>query len=109
MVSDDDIEKALMWLVSNAKPAAQARADRIYLEEYRKTLKSKLMRLSDQSSAAMQERDAYANDDYAKHLVALKEAIYQDEHHRWLMTAAEAKIEAWRTLNANARAGAKIG
>lgn len=109
MIADDDIEKALAWLVANARSAAQAKANRIYVEEYRKTLKSQLMLRSGMTSAAMQERDAYAHPDYVAHLEAIKEAVYQDEHHKWLMSAAEAKIEAWRTFNANARAGAKIG
>ena len=51
-----------------------------------------------------QEREAYADERYAKHLEAMKIAIAQDEQNRFLRIAAEAKIEAWRSFSANHRA-----
>ena len=40
MITDDEIEKAVDWLKENAKSSANSRATRIYLEEYRKSLKA---------------------------------------------------------------------
>ena len=107
MIDESEIERALEWLVKNATPAAQARANRVYVEEYRKVIKARLMKASGQESAAAQEREAYANEQYATHLEAVKQAVEEDERFRWLTTAAEAKIEIFRTEQANLRAQGK--
>jgi hypothetical protein len=109
MIHDDEIEKTLTWLVTNATPAAQARANRQYMEEFRKVIKAQLMNASEEKTAAAQEREAYAHPDYVKHLDALRTAVEMDERFRWLTTAAEAKIEVWRSFQANQRAQGKIG
>ena len=51
-----------------------------------------------------QEREAYGDERYKKHLEAMKIAIAQDEQNRFMRVAAEAKIEAWRSFSANHRA-----
>ena len=108
MIDESEIERALEWLVKNATPAAQARANRVYVEEYRKVIKARLMKSSGQDSAAAQEREAYAADEYSRHLEAVRAAVEEDERFRWLTTAAEAKIEVWRSEQANARAQGKV-
>ena len=107
MISEDDIEKAVDYLRSNARAAAQAKAERIYMEEYRKVVKAQIQRERDNLALGAQERDAYADSRYAQHLEALKAAVEKDEYHRWMMIAAQAKVEAWRTQQANARAEGK--
>ena len=108
MINDADIEKAVDYLRDNATTAAQARANRIYLEEFRKTIKAEIMREHPSDSLGAQEAIAYAADRYRQHLLAMKDAIQQDEYHRWMMVAAEAKLEAWRTQQANSRALGKL-
>ena len=103
MIPDNEIDKALDYLRDNANKAAQARADRIYLEEYRKSLKAILMSQSNESVIAAQERYAYAHVDYFKHLQGLKAAVFKDEKHRFLLAAARAKIDAWRTQESTKR------
>jgi hypothetical protein len=44
-----------------------------------------------------QEREAYADPRYKAHLDAIREAVEEDEYHRWMMSAAEAKLSAWQT------------
>jgi disulfide oxidoreductase YuzD len=105
MISDDDAERAVDFLRDNAAKCAQAKANRIYMEEMRKVVKAQLMRENDDSPLGAQERDAYAEPRYQQHLKALKEAVEQDEYMRWMMTAADAKIEGWRTQCANQRKG----
>ena len=109
MIEDRDIERTIDWLVHEAKAAAQARADRIYMEEFRKVEKARLQKESGEDSVAAQEREAYAHPEYQAHLKALREAVFADERYRWLMTSAEAKIEAWRTMQANQRIQSKVG
>lgn len=102
-ITDEEIDKALDYLRDNADDAAKARAERIYCEEYRKTLKAKLMKEHSTLSAVLQEREAYSDDRYVEHLEVIKEAVFRDEKHRFLRSAAEAKIEAWRTQSSNYR------
>jgi hypothetical protein len=54
-------------------------------------------------SVSAQEREAYASDEYTKHLRALQMAIEIDEKHKFMRVAAEAKINAWQTMSANYR------
>lgn len=103
-ITDDEIDKALDYLRDNARDAAQARADRIYVEEYRKVIKAQLMKEHGDKSAVLQEREAYADPRYVAHLDAIKQAVFEDEGHRFLRAAADAKIEAWRTQSSNTRA-----
>lgn len=108
MISDDEIDKALDYLRDNATVAAQSRANRIYMEEYRKVVKAQLMGESNESAVGAQERFAYAHCDYADHLDAMRTAIEMDEKHRFLLAAASAKIDAWRSEQANQRVMGKI-
>lgn len=109
MISDSDIEKALDYLRDNAQKVGVIRAQRAYLEEYRKVVKAQIMRENDDKPLGVQEAIAYADNRYKKHLEAMREAIESDEYHRWMLTAAQAKIEAWRTQQSNKRAEGKLG
>lgn len=109
MIRDEEIDKALSWLVSNATAAAQARANKIYMLEYRKSLKAILMSKSKETTEAGKEREAYSHPSYIEHLDALKAAVFEDERYSWLQTAAEAKIGMWRSQEASRRTQEKIG
>jgi len=104
MITDNEVEKSLDYLRDNARAAAQAKANREYLDEYRKVLKAQIMRENDKESLGAQEARAMADKRYITHLEAFKEAIERDEYYRWMKVAAEAKIEAWRTMSSNERA-----
>src|SRR6202000_420536 len=104
VISEDHVERAIDWVRDNASEAAQARAERIYLDEYSKALKAKLMSEHKEKPLGAQEREALDSDAYATHLEALKIAIEIDEKNRYMRAAAEAKIEAWRTQSSNIRA-----
>jgi len=104
MITDEEVEKAVDYLRDSATESAQARANRIYCEEYRKSLKAMIMAEHKTLPVTAQEREAYKDKRYIDHLEGLKEAVKIDEQHRFLRVAAEAKIEAWRSLNANMRA-----
>ena len=99
-----DPQKNLRRLWESAPKLAKAKAERIYLEEYRKTLKALLMSRSGAKSAAEQERDAYAHPDYKTHLEGLKTAVEAEELLRWRMTTDQAAIEVWRSQEASNRA-----
>ena len=105
---DIDIYKCLDYIRDNAKKYAQAKANRVYLEEYRKALKARLMSQYIGEPVNAQERNAYAHSEYAELLEGLKVAIEEEENLRWKLIAAQAKIEVWRSLSANQRAEAKV-
>jgi hypothetical protein len=102
-ITDDDAERAMDFLRDNATEAAQAKANRLHLTEYRKSLKAKLMGERTLDPLGAQERHAYAHKEYLDLLLAIKDAVFQDEKQQWLMEAAKAKIDVWRSLNANLR------
>mgnify|MGYP003111327241 CR=1 FL=1 len=104
MIDDEEIQRALDYLRDSAVDAAQARANRIYMQEYSKSLKALIMREHLDLPVSAQEREACADHRYLTHLSAMQTAIKLDEQHRFLRVAAEAKIEAWRSLSANQRA-----
>jgi hypothetical protein len=100
----------LNWIRDNAEEMAQAKADRVQLEEFRKSKKALLMRdaeLKGHKSAVSQEREAYAHPEYVALLDSLKEAVEREERMRWLMVAAQLKIEVWRSLESSRRIEAK--
>jgi hypothetical protein len=109
MVSDLQAENALEYLRLNAAKAAKAKAERVYLEEFRKTIKANIMSLHLDKPVTAQEREAYSSEEYKTHLLAMKQAIAEDEFNRWGMVAASATLDAWRTENANRRGEQRLG
>lgn len=105
-----NIFRSLDFIRDNAPAYAKAKSERVFLEEFRKSKKALLMRdaeIAGHKSAAAQEREAYADPEYLAVLEGLKVAVEQEETLRWLIVGAQAKIEAWRTIEANRRAEAK--
>ena len=103
MIYDDEVERAIDYLRDNASKASRARAEREYMDEYRKVIKASIMREHADKPIGAQEAIAYADPRYKTHLDVMKEAIEKDEYHRWGRTAAEAKLSAWQTMSANNR------
>jgi hypothetical protein len=104
---DERLERALCFIRDKAKEYAQAKATRIHIMEFRKSKKAILMRtaeLAGAKTAAAQEREAYANDEYVELLEALKVAVEIEEALRYQIKAAELKIEVWRTKESTRRA-----
>ena len=104
MSTERDQHKAVDYIIANAKKFANAKAERVYLEEYRKSLKAILMKQSMEAAIGAQEREAYVHDDYVELLKGLKEAVEVEEKLRWDLIAAQARVEIWRTEQANNRA-----
>ena len=98
-----NIFKALDFIRDNAEAYAQAKANLLYLTEYRKTQKALLMIESDAKTESAKESYAYSHVYYIQHLKSLADALQESERLRWLMVAAEAKILVWRSLEASTR------
>lgn len=109
--SEVNIFRALDYIRDHAAAYAKAKAQRVQLEEWRKSKKALCMQAAlakGFEAANAQEREAYADPEYIKVIEALGTAVEEEERLRWLIVAAQAKIEVWRTLEANRRAEAKV-
>lgn len=95
--------KAAEFIRDNAPKYAKAKSERCYLEQFRKSKKALLMAESPERTAASKEIYAYAHPEYVELLAGLRVAIEAEETLKWQLTAAEAKIEIWRTESANNR------
>jgi hypothetical protein len=102
---EEDISpfRALDFIRDNAEKYAIAKANVIYLSEYRKTLKAILMVECTAKTQSEKESYAYAHKSYIAHLESLRTATEECERIRWLIVGAQAKIEVWRSLEASGR------
>jgi hypothetical protein len=107
MIAQETVSNAVMFLRDNSPKAANARAERQYLEEFSKVVKSQQMKLFE-GSIANREMEAYASGAYLTHLEAVKIAVEQDEYQRHIMKAAETVVEVWRSEQATERALGKV-
>ena len=94
MIDEKKVEEAVDKLINGAEKIAVAKADLIYAEEYKKSIKAMIMkdgRLGNMPISA-QEREAVAS------------AEYRNEKLRAERVGLEAMIEFWRSRSANERA-----
>lgn len=94
-MTEQDISpfKALDFIRDNASEYAQAKANVMYMTEYRKTIIAALMASSSERTQSAKETYAYSHSDYKEHLRALEQAVIKCEKLRWLMVGAEAKLK----------------
>ena len=103
MKKKTDANEAIDFIYKNAKPFAQAKANRVYCEEFRKSKKALLMAESSAEAANAREQYAYSHPDYLSLLDAYKASVEIEEELRWKMVSAQARIEVWRSEEASAR------
>jgi hypothetical protein len=108
MESQIDPSKAIQYLIDTAPLYAKAKADRLYLEEFRKSKKAQLMSQAGTEVLGKQETFAYAHEDYIQILEGIRAAVEKEEKYRWLMTAAQARTEVWRTQMYSARTEVRV-
>lgn len=125
MITDTQVEQALDWLRDTAETGAKWSARRTYLEKRLtfimdaklRAIKARVMKEKAKEFPAVnaQEREAYASEEYQDAVSELElitqeleEAVREQEYHRAMRAAAEAKIEAWRTMAANNRAQGRM-
>ena len=108
MTEDIDIFKCLDFIRDNSAAYSLAKAQRQYLENYRKTVKAQQMKLHLSLPVSAQEREAYASEEMQEIDKGIRAAMEDEVRLQWLLIAAQIKCEAWRSLQANARLEAKI-
>lgn len=103
MVSEDEAEKAARWLLDNAARIGALRAQRIWAEEYRKSIKAVAMANWSDKPIGVQEREAYASLTYIAHLDVLRSAVEAEQTAAMEVKGREALVEFYRTQCANQR------
>lgn len=106
-MSDKNISEAVDYLYTHGRKYAEAKAHRVYLEEFRKSQKAMLMKQAmteGVKSVAAAEIEAYSNPSYLEVLSGLQTAVENEEKLRWGLVSAQAKIDVWRSQSANDRA-----
>ncbi len=106
-ITDDELGSALTYLAESAKPYADAKALRVVAEEKLRIVRSDLtMRALEDGHKTVSEREAfaYSHAEYRQAVKDLGECVGREELLKCYRVAAEAKIEAWRTLSASRRA-----
>ena len=103
-VSDEDIQKALDYLMDSAPKIGDAAAEVDKCRGMTKATKALAMKSSGETSAAAQEREAYASKEYEQALQNEFEAVRKFQTLKAYREAATARIDAWRSSSANMRA-----
>jgi hypothetical protein len=101
-----DPEQSAQDIRDKAHAYGQAKAQRVYLEEFRRSKKAMLMKdcyTMGVEAANAQEREALADPEYVQLLKGLMAAVENEETLKWEIEAARLEIEIWRTRQATAR------
>ena len=102
---NDAIERRLTELRNIAKQYSKAEAQRVYLEEFRKSklaiLQKKYMPSFD--SVAAQEREARADPEFISLLEGLRVATEDAHRLRWELEVARIGASLWQTSQATKR------
>lgn len=101
-----EIEPLLNKYRTLGVPYGQAKAKRVYLEEYKKSLLALLMKGAEREghkTVSAQQREAECNQQYTNLLEQLKDAVEAEETLRFDIKRIEMEIEVWRTEQANER------
>ena len=104
---EDRIEGRLDELRRLGKDLADAAALRFQLEHARKAVIATAMKTAEakgHTTAAAQEREAYASAEYDTWLRGATEAVREHERLRLEWSVIDKRFEAWRTLEATKRA-----
>ena len=98
-MNDQQREARLAELRKIASEYAEAKSNRIYLMEFRKSQKAILMKkyeVEGIKTAAGQEREAYADDGYLELLEGLREAVEAEEKLKFELLISERRFEEYK-------------
>ena len=99
-----DPNSAIDFMIKNSEAYANAKAQVVYLTEYRKTVKAIGFQRSLKNTMAEKEADAYTTVEYKTCVEGLREAVAEAERLRWMLVAAQARVDCWRSMEASNRA-----
>ena len=99
-----DPHKAIDFLIKNSEKYAHAKAQRVYLDEFRKSKKALLMNQCNEKAANAREQFAYSHPEYLQVIEGHRAAVEIEEGLKWQLIAAQLRVEVFRTQEASNRA-----
>jgi hypothetical protein len=103
MTKQIDPNEAILYMIKNAEAYAKAKANVTFLSEYRKSKKAIIFQNALGNTIADKESFAYSHPEYLEVLDGLKQAVEEAERLRWMLVAAQARIDVWRSQEASNR------
>lgn len=103
MTKQIDPNEAILFMIKNAEAYAKAKANVTYLEQFRKSKKAIIFQNALGNTIADKESFAYSHPEYLEVLDGLKQAVEEAERLRWMLVAAQARIDVWRSQEASNR------
>lgn len=101
-----DPNKCVAYIMENAPKFAQAKAERVFIENYLRTVKSRLM-AQEEGTLGNKEAHAYAHPDYEVQLRGLQAATEKEENLKFMLMAAQMRFDTWKTNEYSKRAELK--
>jgi hypothetical protein len=102
--TEESANRARRFIYDKSVDFSQAKANRIYIEQYLKSKLALLMSESSETTMSGKEMDAKKHQDYLNLLFGLKEAVAIEEELKWKLISAQLAVEIYRTESANNRA-----
>jgi hypothetical protein len=102
-MNQHDAERATQYLVDTAFPYAEAKARAVKADAMLRHVKALAMKASGENTAAAQEREAYASDEYRAAIETLFQATLDAEKLRAARDAAVIRVDFWRSVNKQQR------
>ena len=102
----ENFDKRIYKLGDAIPKYAKAKAERTYIEQFRKSKKAILMRSPEAmrlKTVAEREQYAYSHPEYIELIDGLKVAVEIEEKCKWALTRLQIEVEVWRTEQANNR------
>tara|TARA_R100001594_G_scaffold22037_1_gene42682 strand:- start:240 stop:563 length:324 start_codon:yes stop_codon:yes gene_type:complete len=104
MITENQVQEALDWMIDNEEPLAAAKAAYHDLDRFSKTIKAELMtKISSNMSVAARETEALANEEYKTHLENLCTAEKDYLKLEYKMDHNKLICQLWQTISANKR------
>jgi hypothetical protein len=95
--------EAINYIFTHAPEFAKAKGQLAELETFRHSLRSIMMKKSNEQSLGAQEREAYASQEYQDLCKAIGIATEETEKLKYQLEAAKMRFQAWQTESANNR------
>ena len=104
MITENQVQEALDWMIKNEDALAAAKAAYHDLDRFSKTIKAELMsKISSNMSVAARETEALANEEYKTHLENLCTAEKDYLKLEYKMDHNKLICQLWQTISANKR------
>ena len=103
-----DPNKAINFIIENAPKFAEAKSQRVYLENFLKVKKAQLMQDCKNEPVSRAESYALAHPDYLIIVNGIKIAMLEEEKLKYFLEAARLRAEIWRTTEASNRNQDKV-